>query len=105
MIHWPSFHYLNGYATCFVISCKDPNAPVFFIKTFLLSSDLASPEHTLLQIPGEGFLSKADKPPELEPKVAWSQLASTFLNSAKAQRYLHSNERSLLMVIKRHCSA
>ena len=70
-----------------------------WIKLTPFFKSLASPELPLLQIPGEGFLSQADKALGLEPKVTGSQLTSTFLNSEKAQRHQHSRERSLLILI------
>ena len=104
LIHWPSFCYLNGRATCsFCCPLQRSKCPYTSHQDIPPFSSLASPE--LLQIPGEGFLSKSGKALELEPKVTQSQLASTFLNSEKAQRYQHLHERSLLIFIKPHCSA
>lgn len=100
LIHWPSFYFLNGHAPrSFCCPLQRSKFTPRFIKTIPPFSSLASPELPLLQIPGEGFLSQADKALGLEPKVTGSQLTSTFLNSEKAQRHQHSRERSLLILI------
>lgn len=102
--HWPSFCYLNGCATlCFICPLQRSKCPYTSHQDVPPFLSLASPE--LLQIPGDGFLSKSGKALELEPEVTWSQLASTFLKSEKAQRYQHLHERSLLIFIQPHCSA
>lgn len=91
--HWPSFCYLNGCATfsfiCPLQRSKCPYTSHQDIPPFL---SLASPE--LLQIPGDGFISKSGKALELEPKVTWSQRASTFLKKP----------RGTSTCMKGHCS-